>query len=80
MENKQNSWDCLSQTLPYWCVLQALGHEGVITRLRHSMNLSKLVNDTISKQRPFLKLIVNIFFFFNQDYSGFFLGSKRRSK
>ena len=60
MESRQNSWDCLNLTLPYWCVLQAMGHEGVISRIRHSMNISKLVNEAISKQRPFLKQIVKL--------------------
>ena len=60
IESRQNSWDSLHLTLPYWCVIQAMGHEGVITKIRHSMNISKIVGETIGKQRPFLKQIVII--------------------
>ncbi len=29
----------LQKCLPYWCVLQAVGHQGVMQRIKHSTDL-----------------------------------------
>ncbi len=60
MELYQDSWGCLDKSLPYWCLLQAIGHEGVVERIKHANSLTKAVVDTINNQQPFLKIIVTL--------------------
>lgn len=43
--------------LPYWCVLQALGHDGVLEQIRYGSDLSKHVENMLAKHRPYINVL-----------------------
>ncbi|CAF0713119.1 unnamed protein product [Brachionus calyciflorus] len=48
----------IQRCLPYWSVLQALGHEGVIERIKYANEMSIRVGNIIFEQKPYLKILI----------------------
>jgi hypothetical protein len=49
----------LHKCLPYWCVLQGLGHSGVVERIKYANDMSVSMAEILEKHKPYLKVLVS---------------------
>jgi hypothetical protein len=49
----------LQKCLPYWCVLQGLGHSGVVERVKYASDMSTAMTEILDKNKPYLKVLVS---------------------
>lgn len=47
----------LYKSLPYWCVLQSIGHEGVIERVRNASDMAYYIHDIVQKHQKYIKVV-----------------------
>lgn len=47
----------LYKSLPYWCVLQSIGHEGVIEKVQNASNMAYYIDDIVKKHQKYIQIL-----------------------
>ncbi len=47
----------LCKCLPYWCVLQSIGHDGVVARIKNITDMAFYINDILKKYKTYIQIL-----------------------